>query len=272
MTDVEVRREALYRKNKRDTRVVERINDVVVFAVKEFEELKKIKMRKNVSFFSMAMQYDVDCIRVIHEGFSRTISNVRYSGLLTDVHELDYLNEFYYENPDILDFCKKIIIKFDPSIHDIYIAKSVSDDGKVKYIPWFVFKFDDETDILSLNLQSSGTKSLYKQLGSYKAVLSLGGMLVLDEFDINLHPHILPHLLNIFIDEEQNPNNAQLIFTTHNTEILDFLGKHRTYLVNKKNTESYCYRLDEIPSDILRNDRPITPAYNQGKIGGVPNL
>jgi hypothetical protein len=43
-------------------------------------------------------------------------------------------------------------------------------------------------------------------------------------------------------------------------------------LVNKENTESYCYRLDEIPSDILRNDRLISPAYNQGKIGGVPKI
>lgn len=272
MTDVEVKREALYRKSKRETKVIERINDAVVFTIKEFDELKSIKMRKNVSLFSMAMQYDVDCVRAIHESFTRVISNVRYSGLLTEVHELEYLNEFYHNNQDVFDFCKKIIMKFDPSIHDIYIAKNINDDGKVTYRPWFEFEFDGETDILSFNLQSSGTKSLYKQLGSYKAVLALGGTLVLDEFDINLHPHILPHLLGIFIDEEQNPYNAQLIFTTHNTEILDFLGKHRTYLVNKNKTESYCYRLDEIPSDILRNDRPITPAYNQGKIGGVPNL
>ncbi len=272
MTDVEVKREALYRKSKRETKVIERINDAIIFAVKEYEELKKIKMRKNVSLFSMAMQYDVDCVKLIHDSFLRIISNVRYSGLLTEVHELEYLNEFYHDNPDVFDFCKKIIMKFDPSIHDIYIAKNVSEDGKTTYTPWFVFEFGEESDILGFNLQSSGTKSLYRQLGSYKIVLSIGGMLVLDEFDINLHPHILPHLLDIFIDEEQNPYNAQLIFTTHNTEILDFLGKHRTYLVNKNNTESYCYRLDEIPSDILRNDRPISPAYNQGKIGGVPNL
>ncbi|HFV9277701.1 TPA: ATP/GTP-binding protein, partial [Enterobacter asburiae] len=176
------------------------------------------------------------------------------------------------KNDLIFDFAKKIMMKFDPSIKNIYIAKSKDEDGNDSYKPWFSFEFDGEEDILGLNLQSSGTKSLYRQLGSYKVVLTLGGLLVLDEFDINLHPHILPHLLEFFLEEESNSANAQLIFTTHNTEILDFLGKHRTYLVNKNNTESYCYRLDEIPSDILRNDRPISPAYNQGKIGGVPNL
>jgi hypothetical protein len=43
-------------------------------------------------------------------------------------------------------------------------------------------------------------------------------------------------------------------------------------LVNKEDNESFAYRLDEIPGDILRNDRPILPAYNDGKIGGIPKL
>lgn len=272
MTDREVKSEILYRKTKRETKVIERIKDTITYAIKEFDELKKIKMRKNVSLFSMAKQYDVKSVSPIEKVFSRVLSNVNYMGLLAETHDIDFISEFYHDNPSVFDFAKSIIIKFDPSIKDIYIKDFTDEDGKVNYKPWFVFEHDGKTDVLSFSLQSSGTKSLYKQLGNYNVVLTLGGLLVLDEFDINLHPHILPHLLNIFIDESINYNEAQLIFTTHNTEILDFLGKHRTYLVNKNKTESYCYRLDEIPSDILRNDRPITPAYNQGKIGGVPNL
>jgi hypothetical protein len=53
---------------------------------------------------------------------------------------------------------------------------------------------------------------------------------------------------------------------------MDFLGRYRTILVNKENNESYGYRLDEISGDIIRNDRPISPAYNAGKIGGVPHV
>jgi hypothetical protein len=53
---------------------------------------------------------------------------------------------------------------------------------------------------------------------------------------------------------------------------MDHLGKYRTYLVNKKNNESYGYRLDEIPGDILRNDRPVSTPYRNGKIGGVPKI
>jgi hypothetical protein len=76
----------------------------------------------------------------------------------------------------------------------------------------------------------------------------------------------------LFLDPETNPNNAQLLFTTHDSEILNGLGRYRTYLVNKVDNECFAYRLDEIPGDILRNDRPILPAYNEGKIGGIPKL
>lgn len=272
LTETEVKRETLFKKQKREVKVIERIDDTVSYTTKEYEELKKIKMRKNVSLFSMAMQYDVGCVFSIHDKFNSIFSNVSYTGLQTETHDVEVTSKFYYDNKEVLDFAKEIMKKFDPSIDDVYITKKNDDEGKERYRPWFVFKFDGQEDILSLNQQSSGTKSLYKQLGSYKAVLVIGGFLILDEFDINLHPHILPHLLDFFISEETNSNEAQMIFTTHNTEILDFLGKHRTYLVNKENTESYCYRLDEIPSDILRNDRLISPAYNQGKIGGVPKL
>ena len=75
-----------------------------------------------------------------------------------------------------------------------------------------------------------------------------------------------------FDDEKTNPNNAQMVFSTHNTDILDYMGKYRTVFINKESSESYGYRLDEIPGDIIRNDRLVSPVYKSGKIGGVPRL
>jgi hypothetical protein len=53
---------------------------------------------------------------------------------------------------------------------------------------------------------------------------------------------------------------------------MDKLGKYKIVIVNKEENESYLYRLDEIPGDILRPDRPITPAYRANKIGGKPRI
>ena len=94
----------------------------------------------------------------------------------------------------------------------------------------------------------------------------------MDEFDTDFHPHMLKKIVSYFDDEKLNVHNAQMLFSTHNTNILEYLGKYRTVLINKESSESYGYRLDEIPGDIIRNDRPIAPVYNSGKIGGVPRL
>ncbi|EQA1701466.1 AAA family ATPase, partial [Cronobacter dublinensis] len=118
LTEREVKRETLYRKTKREVKVIERIDDNIIYTVKEYNELKTIKMRKNVSLFSMAMQYDVKSISAIHKKFSSIISNVNYSGLVAQTHSLDFINEFYHNNEFIFDFAKKIMMRFDPSIKD----------------------------------------------------------------------------------------------------------------------------------------------------------
>ncbi len=63
-----------------------------------------------------------------------------------------------------------------------------------------------------------------------------------------------------------------MIFSTHNAKILDYTKKYRSVLVNKDASESYAYRLDEIPGDIIRNGRSLVSIYNSGKIGGVPRI
>lgn len=183
------------------------------------------------------------------------------------------ISEILYKNSDMLSFTKKIIMECDTGISDIVIKKAKDDEsGEDKYLPFFIHKVGDEEYQLPFFTESSGTKSLFSQLASYQIVLYYGSILCLDEFDINLHPHILPKLVDLFDNDESNPKNAQLIFTSHNTEIMDKMGKYRTYIVEKQDNECFAYRLDEIPGDILRNDRLISPIYNSGKIGGVPIL
>ena len=79
-------------------------------------------------------------------------------------------------------------------------------------------------------------------------------------------------IINLFEDDNINKSSAQLIFTSHHTKIMDKLGKYRTVFVNKEDNESFLYRLDEIPGEILRPDRSLMPAYNSYKIGGRPKV
>ncbi|HOB70294.1 MAG TPA: ATP-binding protein [bacterium] len=264
--------ERIYQKKKRRAFVFER----------NFEEITKntfystshpIKLRKNASFISTARQSEVDEILPIYNFFNNIITNVSHWGLekwMIETSEKD-LSEFYSKNPEYLEFTVNKLREFDSGIKDIAIM-SYEKDMKKEFYPLFKFDVDSQEYTLSYRGQSSGTKALFSLLRLYKYTLNLGGILVLDEFDIYLHPDILPHLVALFENPITNPKNAQLVFTTHNADIIDKMGKYRTYLFNKEDNESYCYRLDELPGNLIRNDRLITPLYKSKKIGGVPKI
>lgn len=276
LTDEEVIKETLYRKNSRKVKIIERNKNTFSHLISDLSELSTMKLRSNVSFVSSYKQYDlhpISALEDVYNFFSHVMYNVSYTGLINQTVDTNSISELLYNSSTMFDFIKRIIISCDTGIKDIIIKKDKDDEtGRYKYTPFFVHEVDGKEYLLHMFAESSGTKSLYTQLGAYQVVLALGGILCLDEFDINLHPHILPKLLGLFECPEQNNNGAQLLFTSHNSDIMEYMGKYRTYLVEKINNECFSYRLDEIPSDIIRNDRAILPLYNSGKLGGVPNL
>ena len=268
----EVIKETIYRKKNRFIPIVERNNRKETKCIKEFDELKIIKLRTNASIISTAHQYEIDSFSDIYDFFNKIISNVNLYGIYDKDFGLSYISELYSKEKKLFNFVKKLIIACDLGIHDIKIKKIKDEEDADIYFPIFYYKNQDSTKALLFQNQSSGTKALYNQLWIYKVILEEGGVLVLDEFDINLHPHMLPILLELFFNKKTNKKNAQLLFTTHNTKIIDTLGKYKVFFVNKDDNESFGYRLDEIPGEIIRNDRPISPIYDAGKIGGVPRL
>ena len=276
LTNEKIISEKIWRKDKRDTLIVERYEDSIQ-TTKEYKELETINLnRKNASIISTAKQYGFEKIDIIYELFNRIITNVHQLGKKDNKDMflgVDEVSKFYFENQKRLNTIMHFLQKADIGISSIKIIESIDARTKeLKYTPIFHYEIDEKESFLTYYEQSSGTQSLYLQLHLYFSILQVGGILALDEFDINLHPDLLPMLLNFFEDKELNPNNAQFIFTTHNYDIMDRLGKYKTVLVNKEDNESFLYRLDEIPGDIIRNDRPISPIYNANKIGGKPKI
>lgn len=274
VTDKEVISEVLSRKIKRIVPVFIRKGNELKNCVSEFNDLKHVKLRSNASIISTAHQYESKSIFPIYNFFYTIQSNVGWSGRFDLISTDNYstITKFYNDNQDAFEFAKDIIRKCDLGIKDIKIQTRQDEKGENIYFPVFEHEADVKNNTLMFVSQSSGTRALYLILPLYKLVLSFGGLLVLDEFDINFHPHMLPVLVGLFDDEKLNPHNAQMIFTTHNSEIMEKMGKYRTIIINQEHSESYGYRIDEIPGDLVRNDRPIAPVYNAGKIGGVPRI
>jgi predicted ATP-dependent endonuclease of OLD family len=69
--------------------------------------------------------------------------------------------------------------------------------------------------------ESEGTQKFAHIAGPILNVLETGSVLVIDELDTKLHPELTERLVLLFHNKEINKNHAQLIFTSHNTNLLD---------------------------------------------------
>ncbi|WP_319381136.1 ATP-binding protein [Thiomicrorhabdus sp.] len=280
VTELEVIKEALYRKKDAYSKIIDRSGNQLQ-PIKEFSSLGVMKLRSNASFISTGKHYEFDektnaLLKTISDFFVNIDSNVFSYGLLNDdyLDRDDVVSKLYYNHPKLFELTKSLIIEFDTGIDNIEVLERDDETTGIKrYFPVFSFKTESGgTKRLTYYEQSHGTKTLYKQLALYGMALAQGAVLCLDEFDVHLHPDILPKLLELFTNPDVNINHAQLLFSTHDSDILDFMGRYRTYIVDKEDNESFCYRLDEISSSVVRNDRRIAPLYKSGRLGGVPKL
>ncbi len=125
--------------------------------------------------------------------------------------------------------------------------------------------------------ESSGTNKIFDISGSIFHTLISGGILVIDELDAKLHPLMTTAITNLFNSTEFNTNNAQLIFATHDTNLLSY-GKFRRdqiYFLEKDKIEaSDLYSLIEYKEEgsnkKIRKDRSFEKDYIHGKYGAIP--
>lgn len=127
--------------------------------------------------------------------------------------------------------------------------------------PDIAFDFDTE--------ESEGTKTLFQMMLSMIDIIRNGRTLLIDEIDTSLHPHLVEYIINLF----NNSDNAQLIYTTHNTHLLntDFQRRDQVYFVNKH--EDGCsdlYSLYDFKD--FRDTFDMEKAYLQGRFDAVPYL
>ena len=268
--------EKLERKAARRVNVFSRKQNEFENCVRELKVLEKIKHRKNVSVISIAHQYEIAALESIYNFFSNIVSNidpffgeVKFNGQSENVFAI---TKSYNESEDVLAYVKDKLARADTGITDIRIAPVKGPTEEEMFYPLFSHDTKNGAVEIPYFFESNGTRALYSQLSLFKRVLDRGGVLLLDEFDNNLHPDLHAWLIDLFLDPESNPNNAQIVFSSHNAAFMDKLSKYKVVLVNKEDNESFLYRLDELPGNIVRNDRSIESIYKTGKLGGTPNL
>lgn len=119
--------------------------------------------------------------------------------------------------------------------------------------------------------ESAGTLMWFSLIGPTLNALRRGRILLFDEIDASLHPRLSAWLLELFQDPETNPHGAQLIFTTHDTSLLNHLNRDEVWLTEKSgNGATTLTALAEYGGDKVRRSLNLEKAYLQGRFGAVP--
>lgn len=123
---------------------------------------------------------------------------------------------------------------------------------------------------LDLGDESNGTRILFQSAGAWLNVLNNGEVLLFDELDTSLHPLMTRFLIRLFHGRGTNPNNAQLVFTTHDTSLLDsdLFRRDQVWFVEKdEKSASHVYPLSDFSP---RKDEALERGYLKGRYGALP--
>ena len=134
----------------------------------------------------------------------------------------------------------------------------------------------DKRQFLIEDMESEGTKKMIEIAGPIVDAIRLGQILIVDELDAKLHPFLTRKIISMFMDKDFNKNGAQLIFATHDTNLLNiqYLRRDQIWFTEKDKTDSTeLYSLVEFRDDTgnkVRNDRNIEKDYINGRYGAIP--
>lgn len=125
-------------------------------------------------------------------------------------------------------------------------------------------------------MESEGSKKVIEMSGPIFDTLNEGKTLIVDELDAKLHPLLTRNIVLLFMDPQRNPKGAQLIFATHDTNLLDLdvIRRDQIWFAEKDKVESTdIYSLVEfkdVDGKKVRNDRDIKRDYIRGRYGAIP--
>ena len=134
----------------------------------------------------------------------------------------------------------------------------------------------DENDFYRDVMESEGTKKVIELSGPIFDTLINGKTLIVDELDARLHPLLTRNIVLLFMDPERNKHGAQLIFATHDTNLLDLsvLRRDQIWFAEKDKVESTdIYSLVEFEEDGQEepnNKHDIERDYIRGRYGAIP--
>jgi uncharacterized protein len=149
------------------------------------------------------------------------------------------------------------------------VAQAQQEEGEVMF-PIFEHRTERGSAKFELHEESDGTQRLFSLAAPVLDVLKHGRVLVVDELDRSLHTMLVRRLVGMFHDPVLNPRGAQLMFSTHDTSLLDHTLFRRDQVWFTEKDESQATRVYPLSDFSPRKHEAWERGYLMGRYGAVP--
>lgn len=246
--------------------------------------------RSNTLFLSVLAQFNSPLCQRISEWFNELIiandlahhnlidftaslmSTGDYRRLVNDIMKRsdlgidsveEKLKEGIQTKPSFLEFISSI--KIDSNRAYKVITNHIRYDKE--------YKEEDRVQFDLLQNESLGTQKFFGILGPILVALKTKKVIFIDEIDARVHSLLLEQVISLFNSNKYNPNGAQLVFTSHNTNILK-KGLRRDQMTFLEKDNYGASTLDSLytKDPKVRNDASFDKDYLLGKYGAIPRL
>ena len=278
------------------TRIFERNGENYEFLQADKAKLEAIKNQnlENKLFLSTATTWNYDKTKEPYLWFAQKIDSFQ-GGIELSVDSLEaYDND---KNEELKKFTLRLLEEADIVIKDynVEIEEAEMDRNTLMHLQGFklpvpgvlpkqkslksitmtheVINDKDEIKVYNLNYfnESSGTRILFSMAPILKSVFERGKIIIIDEIERSLHPSLVEMIIKFFHNPEINKGNAQLIFNTHDTNLLslDLFRRDQIWFAEKdpKKGATELYPLDDFS---VRKTENIQKGYLNGRYGAIP--
>ncbi|MDO6487886.1 ATP-binding protein [Colwellia sp. 6_MG-2023] len=225
-----------------------------------------------------------DIIRTVYNFFRKNLLHLEPD---ENFHDNEWKNDAV-----LINKMAKILTKVDTGITGIELKENSQVKGldfpsgipeslkkriisDLKLQPWFNHKTEDgDVELFSENMESSGTRKLFNMLPLLMKTFEKGSVLILDEIDQSYHSHLAELIIKLFNNPLINRNNAQLIFSTHNLNLMSpqIFRRDQIWFAEKLKGATTFYSLDQYDKDIVKSNSPFGKWYEEGRFGAIPNI
>lgn len=279
--------EWLFRTKVNEVMVFERENNSITLG-RSLQDAQPIVRftRNNALFISILAQFNLEVGQKVVDWFW----NIEYISPEMRQNDRRKVMKVLREEPKIAEATANFLKILDIGISDLQIDKEKSQSEDY---PLFSFTssnrtanenavrtlhkvYDNEGKEIGFENfdldkhESDGTRKLFYMVWPILSALSIGRVVLVDEVDARLHPAITETIIRLFASRDVNKRCGQLIFTTHDTNLLksSLFRRDQIWFVEKSTKgESQLYSLSDYEP---RNDRNYEKDYLSGRYGAIP--